>query len=464
MVLLSNQHHLLIVQAKKSAKSSHEYMITSIKNKIVYERTKRKIVIFTRDELIALIEERSVLNDVNEDNNSDKLALMHLSIYQGNMNILNPAKVNKELVNKISAGMKDNVYYVEIVQEGQETDMLVASLVTLEQNQYIIVTDYDVSDIYSMYNQQVHLIKQVSIYSGFLIATILLFLIRYLLSPLQEINAGTRKIAKGEYGARVYVKGGDEFTQLSQNMNKMAESIEKNINSLEEVAQNRKTFIDNLSHELKTPLTSILGFADILRIKRKVTDEERQEYAGIIVTEANRMKTLSGKLMEMISLENTQLERKEHSLMAILNEVMAVFATIGKQNKIESVINVKDAIIDVDQELFKSLIYNLLDNAMKASKPGDLIRIEADIAEAELQLKVVDQGIGISKEELDKITEPFYMVDKSRSRKFGGAGLGLALCNEIAEVHGARLSFHSELGIGTTVVIHMKGGLYREIV
>ena len=112
----------------------------------------------------------------------------------------------------------------------------------------------------------------------------------------------------------------------------------------------------------------------------------------------------------------------------------------------------------MDRELFKSLLYNLVDNAIKASRTGSRIQVEGRFGEGQFLVEVLDQGVGIPVEEIDKITQAFYMVDKARSRADGGAGLGLALCKEIVSLHQGTMKFESRQGEGTRVLISMKGG------
>ncbi len=286
-----------------------------------------------------------------------------------------------------------------------------------------------------------------------MIASVLLIVVWLLLLPLRRINEGTRQIAQGNYSKRLPEKGSTEFSQLSRNMNEMAEAIEHNIKDLESVAEDRNTFIANLAHEMKTPLTSILGFGDLLRIKRTVDDKERREYAGIIVEETKRLKTLSGKLMELITVGSTQLDWQTIPLTSIMEEVGQALQISLSKSGITLNIKVCKIEVSVDKELFKSLIYNLIDNAIKASKSGQEIEVFAEETNGILTIAVKDHGIGIPKEEINKIMQPFYMIDKSRTRKAGGAGLGLALCSEIARLHGARLQIESEPRKGTCVSI-----------
>ena len=239
-------------------------------------------------------------------------------------------------------------------------------------------------------------------------------------------------------------------------MNMMADAVEKNVADLERVAEERKTFIANLAHEMKTPLTSIMGFADILRVKRVVPDEERREYANVIVEETKHLRSLSGKLMELISVGGTQPEYQETSLRELLQEVGVSLQPVLAGRGVTLTWSAPEAMISVDRELFKSLLYNLVDNGAKASQPGQAVTIEAGYREDRLYISVTDRGIGIPPNELKRITEPFYMVDKARTRKAGGAGLGLALCQEIAKLHHATLTIESTLGEGTCVTVIME--------
>ena len=208
---------------------------------------------------------------------------------------------------------------------------------------------------------------------------------------------------------------------------------------------------------MKTPLTSILGFSDLLRIQRTVPDEQRQEYAGIIVEEAKRLRTLSGKLMELITVGHTQIEKTPQPLPQLFHEVQAVLSPMLEKNDIALQAQPVDGIIEADAELLKSLLYNLIDNAAKASPAGGIVRLDAVLSqEGKVKITVKDFGIGMPQEELRKVIQPFYMLDKSRTRKHGGAGLGLALCVEIVRIHGGELHIESEPGKGTAVSFEME--------
>ena len=274
-----------------------------------------------------------------------------------------------------------------------------------------------------------------------------------MLRPLSDMNDALRLIAGGDYSQRAAVRGGAEEKEIAENINAVAESVEETVDSLESIANGRKRYIDSLAHEMKTPLTSILCFGDLLRIKRSVSDEERIEYSGIIVDEARRMKNLSSKLLELACADSMELDMEPTSVRELLEESRATIAPALEARGIHMDYSGDDGTVMCDRELFKSLIYNLCDNAAKASEAGQTVRLRSKAADNGMIISVSDSGIGMTKDVLKKVTEPFYMADKSRSRKAGGAGLGLSLCVEIAKRHGARLTAKSKPGVGTSIFI-----------
>ena len=284
-------------------------------------------------------------------------------------------------------------------------------------------------------------------------AGVLLAMVKALLRPLGELDESARRIAGGNYEERVTVRGKDELAGLAEDMNVMAQAVQDRVAELEQVAEDRKAFIGNLAHEMKTPLTSILGFADLLYLPKEVPDERRVEYAQVISEEAKRLRSLSGKLLELITLGSTNLILEPVSLRVVAEEVAVSLRPVLAQSELEVQVLCPDTAIEMDRELFKSLLYNLLDNGRKASEHGGKLYLAGKREGDRVKVLVRDYGRGIPKEELKKITQPFYMVDKSRARKAGGAGLGLALCREIVEVHKGTMEIQSIVGEGTLIVL-----------
>ena len=285
----------------------------------------------------------------------------------------------------------------------------------------------------------------------------LLVTVLFMLSPLSRLNTYTKAIAGGNYRIRIRERGSLEFRELAQNMNVMADAVQTNAARLEKIAEDRQTFIANLSHEMKTPLTSILGFADILRIKKHVEDSERIEYAGVIVEETKRLRSLSGKLMGIVAMNGTEIEKRPVSLQSMINETKTALVPLLAKNDVRLECLSQDITISADEELFKSLLYNIIENAVKASPHGENVVLNAAMYEGDAVITITDHGIGMTPEVMKKAFEPFFMADKSRSRKAGGAGLGLALCKRIAELHSAKVEIDSRPNEGTTVFITIPG-------
>ena len=248
-------------------------------------------------------------------------------------------------------------------------------------------------------------------------------------------------------------KGSSELKTLAHSINEMTASINEREEKLRGIAESRKRFADAMAHEMKTPLTSILGFADILRIKSVVTDEQRRDFASAIVEEAKRLRGLSAKLLTLASTDNTPLDFADIPVAQLFSDVHATMAPVLGRRGIKLTTLHKNAVLHIDRELFLSLLYNLIDNAAKASPDNSEIWLIQSELDGHTVVSVIDRGMGMKPDTVRRATEAFYMEDKARSRKAGGAGLGLALCDD--RRHGARLEIRSTYQKGTTIIIHM---------
>ena len=292
-----------------------------------------------------------------------------------------------------------------------------------------------------------------------MLLTILLTL--WMTRPIRRIARGARRLSSGRLDSRVRVQTDDELGELSQEFNRMADALEDKVHALEDAAQKQKDFTASFAHELKTPLTSVIGYADTLR-SRALPREQQIEAANYIFSEGKRLEAMSFALLDLFALEREAPEMKVVPASRLVEEVRQSVSYLLTENGLQLVTEVEPASLSCAPELLKTLLYNLIDNARKASKPGDTIVLcGAKTKQADDSLyyrfTVKDHGSGIPKEALDRLTEPFYMVDKSRARAKGGAGLGLALCQKIAEVHGGKLIFDSVPKKGTSVSLEIGG-------
>lgn len=284
-----------------------------------------------------------------------------------------------------------------------------------------------------------------------IIVCLLLFaVLSRVLRPLQELNDSAKQIAKGRYDERIAVGRQDEIGELSENFNLMAEAVEHRTKSMEETERKKTLFMGNLTHELKTPMTAISGYARTL-LTVKLSEEDREEALSYIYEESCRLERLSRKMMDLLLLEeNEQIHLEEVQAGILFRKAEEACSNSLAEEGIRLECCGGNETFMVDTDLFTEVIINLIDNARKASSEGDRIILSA----SEGMIEVRDFGKGIPEEEKDKILEPFYMIDKSRSRKSGGAGLGLAITAMILERHSCRIEIESKVGEGTRMILH----------
>lgn len=228
----------------------------------------------------------------------------------------------------------------------------------------------------------------------------------------------------------------------------MADTIQEKISALELTVQQREDFVASFAHELKTPMTSIIGYADTL-YQKELPPEQVQEAAGYILNEGLRLEALSFKLMELITLEHQEFLLEEMDVVPFFEDIRDSIQPLAQKRQVAVEFHCQPGYVRMEYDLCKTMVLNLLDNALKSG--GTLVTVTGQPRGKRYRIEVEDNGRGIPEGELKRITEAFYMVDKSRSRKEHGAGLGLALCQRIAAIHHTRLEFDSIEGVGTTV-------------
>lgn len=248
--------------------------------------------------------------------------------------------------------------------------------------------------------------------------------------------------------------GAESRREARKRDRELAELMDK-VDGLEGQAERREEFIASFAHELKTPLTAIIGYADMLR-SMNLPPKQQFTAAGYIFSEGKRLESLSLKLLDLIVAGKYEVALRRTEAFFFLREVAAVALPSIKEDGLELNIFGDRGEVLLEPDLFKTLLINLVDNARKASRRGKKIDLSVKRQPGGMVFCVRDYGYGIPAEELDKITEAFYMVDKSRSRSQNGAGIGLALCQRIAEIHETVLAYESEPGKGTVVRVFIK--------
>ncbi len=275
--------------------------------------------------------------------------------------------------------------------------------------------------------------------------------------PILALQRTSRFFASGNYQIRSNLRTKDEIKELSLTFNQMADTIEEKISELSEAAERQKTFTANFAHELKTPMTSIIGYADTI-YQKKLPPAEVRRSAGYILNEAMRLEALSFKLMDLIHLDNGHFILEETEISQVLEDARASILPAAEKRGVSVQASFAPGWVRLEYDLFKTLLLNLLDNALKSG--STTVGLYGAAEGGSYRIRVVDNGRGIPPEELKRITEAFYMVDKSRSRKEHGAGLGLALSARIARLHHTALDYASKPGTGTMVTLTLQAVEY----
>jgi len=312
---------------------------------------------------------------------------------------------------------------------------------------------YNISAYIEEMNRIQNILLLVCIVFSVITAFVLYFIVAGIFKPLSIVSKATRNIASGQYSERIHIKGKGEIAQVASDFNQMASQIQGQINVLEKVAADKQQFIDNFAHEIRTPLTSIFGNAEYMQ--RALLDEgETIELTQLIMNNSTHMKQIANSLLQLATLRDYTPNVDEISVRELFDEVGQTMYDALYEKRVRMVYKINTDIIWGQEDLVKSLLLNLCYNAVKAcGETGGFIELSATAHDWFVTLSVKDNGRGIAKENLPKLTDPFFRVDKARNREQGGVGLGLTLCKQIADVHGAKLTVDSALGVGTKVTV-----------
>ncbi len=314
---------------------------------------------------------------------------------------------------------------------------------------------YDVTSVFETWEAQLRAYSWVFVFLVALCAFLSYGLSYALTRPLTKLSEASRDIAAGKLSHRAEIHTADEIGRVARDFNAMADTLEQNITELEASVERQKRFTGSFAHEVKTPMTSIIGYADLIR-GETLDGEEQRQAANFIFTEGRRLERLSQKLLQLQMLQNAEAELSATQPAALLEALAAQWAPVYEEQGVSLFHRGEDGTCLLEPELVKTLLINLWDNARKAG--AKRITVRSSMLPDGCRLTVQDDGQGIPPEALSHLTEAFYRVDKSRSRALGGAGLGLSLCQEIAALHGGAIRFESEPEHGTTVTVDLRGG------
>ena len=275
----------------------------------------------------------------------------------------------------------------------------------------------------------------------------------YITKPIRRLSVATEAIAQGDYSHRIDVVTKDELGQLTEAYNSMSDTISEKIMALENSVTSKEDFIAAFAHETKTPITGIIGYADLI-YQGKLHDRDIKEAAGVILSEAERLQSLSSKLLELTDLDRSSsaIMIEQISSSDLEKDLMALYRVESERRGVDITIQLGEGYFWADYALIRLVITNLIENAIKAGSKHVTVTRIPDRSDS-FAISVVDDGIGIPADKVSRVKEAFYMVDKSRSRAEHGVGLGLTLCDRIMKLHGGTMDITSREGEGTCVTL-----------
>ncbi|MCC8097988.1 MAG: HAMP domain-containing histidine kinase, partial [Eubacterium sp.] len=284
-----------------------------------------------------------------------------------------------------------------------------------------------------------------------IIAVIVYITSSHIIRPLSRLVDSIRKIADGDLRERVDVKNKNEIGVLGNAINIMAEKLESDDSS-------RSEFVSNVSHELKTPLSSIKVLSESILLQDTAPEEMYKEFLQDINSEIDRMTNIINDLLSLVKLDNREagINLKDTNLRRLLISIMKTLYPLAKVKDIELTLEAdKDVIIEADETKLFLAISNLIDNAIKYTPAEGVVKVTLENDHQNAYISVADTGIGISEEEQPKIFNRFYRTDKTRDRETGGTGLGLAITHSTVVLHNGSIKVISKEGSGATFIVRL---------
>ena len=324
------------------------------------------------------------------------------------------------------------------------------------------------NDYTPLFNKTKLFINKTLIFSVmiFAVSMIIAYIIsKQITSPIKNLANKTKEVTDGNFDVNIDISSSDELGMLASDFNNMIETINTQIKTIEEdrdnlreLSEKQKKFFDNVTHELKTPMTTIIGYSEIIKDNQFTDEEFFNKGINRIISEANRLNRMIVQLLDISknSNKNFDYELKKIDLSKIIVSMCEDMTHKAKKYNMSININVgKNIKIIANEDKIKEIIINLLDNAIKYGKVNSDIFVNAHIEGKFANISVIDSGEGIEEKELENILSPFYRVSKSETRELGSTGLGLAIVKSIVDSYNGKIDIKSEVNKGTEVSIKL---------
>jgi len=320
----------------------------------------------------------------------------------------------------------------------------------LDQNRLegIIYIYYPLAKITELAKTEVAIFIGGGMIFALLIAILVHQSLKRLMRPLNELQTAVEKMTEGDYSTRVKVASKDEIGMLSEAFNHMAEAIQQE-------DEKQKAFLATVSHELRTPISYIKGYSEAIQ-NQLLEGKEREEALELILREAIRMERMTNELLQLVRKEQEEIEMLPIVLSETIRESVKLLEGQAKEKNIRMMQKLdENIIVQGDEEKLKQIFINVIENAIRYSNDNSQVTILCYESDNRAIVEIQDEGIGIPEEDLPRVTERFYRVNKARSRADGGAGLGLSIVKQLVKQHDGTLSIKSALGEGTLVTISL---------
>ncbi len=344
------------------------------------------------------------------------------------------------------------VQNIMIVDNGHYPEMRAFELLEAPYESYQLYYYKPLDDFYNLWQSLKIVFAIISLCCSVVLAAVLYMLLYEMTTPLQKLNESVKLIQNGEKWKPVPVQGKDDIADLTRSFNEMGAEIDAQLSRLQKESLIKQQLVDDLAHEMRTPLTAIYGYAEYLQ-KAPYTEEELYDALEYIMSESKRLTRMGQELLTLAIYREDEGNTELISTEELCKDISNMLETTLQEKRLKFVRKVKSVCFEGDRDMLISLLRNLIENAARASESGSHIWLNMSKFKEFVKIQVKDEGIGMEEHELERITDAFYRVDKARSRSNGGAGIGLNLCDLIVKKHAGTMHFESKPQEGTTVTV-----------
>lgn len=341
---------------------------------------------------------------------------------------------------------------VAVYDAGSYPEIRILELLEAPYESYQLYYYKPLDDFYNLWTSLKLVFGIISLCCSGVLAVVLYLLLYEMTAPLQRLTESVKLMQRGEPWQQVEIEGHDDISDLTRSFNEMGAEIEAQMTQLQRESKTKQQLVDDLAHEMRTPLTAIYGYAEYLQ-KAPYTEEELYDALEYIMSESKRLSHMGQELLTMAIYREDAINAELIDAEGIGKDISNMLSGVLQEKRLKLKKNIAGMTFEGDRAMIVCLLRNLIENAARASESGCRIWLNISKQDGQVCLQVKDEGIGMEPHELERITDAFYRVDKARSRSNGGAGIGLNLCDLIVKKHAGTMQFESAPNKGTTVTV-----------